>query len=208
MSTSEGTPGSQQPVWDTQGAFSLFPSRCDSCAGVNLDHCFGLLYIVNAVCIYFLPILVSAPQGWSVYISTTGWKWVSACLIKSIMLPQTLYPLKQLREAWNPSGKSKLCPLGSGQSCLQFQAWRCKCLCWHGMGYDVTLNCSGGGCMVWERATRGWCSGALMLLCMRRCEATALTLISGGCTEVMLPEKSVLFPVRKLCVHFNLLTQK
>lgn len=75
---------------------------------VNLDHCFHLLYVVNAACIYFLPILVSAQRGWSVYTSTTGWKWVSACLIKSIMLPQTSYPLKQLREAWNLSGRSKL----------------------------------------------------------------------------------------------------
>lgn len=141
----------------TQGTFSLFPSWCDSCTGVNLDRCFGLLYIVNAVCIYFLPVLVSAPQGWSVYISTTGWKWVSACLIKSIMLLQTLYLLKQLREAWNPSGKSKLCPSGSGWSCLQFQAWCCICLCWHDAGDDVTLNCSGVRCMVWDRAPRSWC---------------------------------------------------
>lgn len=88
------------------GTLTLFLPCCDSCAEMNLDHCFHLVYTINAVCIYFLPIIVSVQQEWSDYISTTGWKWVSACLIKSIMLQQTLFLQKQLREAWNLSGKS------------------------------------------------------------------------------------------------------
>lgn len=86
---------------------TLFLPCSDSRAEINLVHYFYLVYTINAVCIYFLPIIVSVQQEWSDYISTTGWKWVSACLIKSIMLQQTLFLQKQLREAWNRSGKSK-----------------------------------------------------------------------------------------------------
>lgn len=169
---------------------------------VNLDHCFHLLYMVNAACIYFLPISVSAQRGWSVYTSTTGWKWVSACLIKSIMLPQTSYPLKQLREAWNLSGRSKLCPSECGWSFLQFQVWCHNCLCWHNWEDAVTLSCSSGGGVGWDRTPWSWCCGTMMLLYTWRYEATAFVLTLGGCTEVMLPERSVLFPVRGIVCSF------
>lgn len=66
---------------------------------------FGIHY--KCCTCFFLPIVVSVQQEWFGYISTTGWKWASACLIKSIMLQQILSPQKQLREAWNLSGKSK-----------------------------------------------------------------------------------------------------
>lgn len=82
--------------------------------------------------------LVSARQGWFVYTSTTGWKWVSAFLTKSTMLPPTSYPQKQSREVWNPSGKSKLCPSEWGQSLLLFPGWCCRCLRWHRQGDGVT----------------------------------------------------------------------
>lgn len=108
---------------DRQGAFSFILSWSDFCAGVTLEHCFHLWYRVNAVWIYCLPVLVSARQGWFVCTSTTGWKWASAFLTKSTMLPPTSYPQKQLRGVWNLSGKSKFCPSECGQSLLLFQVW-------------------------------------------------------------------------------------
>lgn len=79
---------------------------------------------------FFLPIVASVQQEWSGYISTTGWKWASACLIKSIMLQQILFPLRRLREAWNLSGKSKsfslsisICWLRTNLTCIGERAW-------------------------------------------------------------------------------------
>lgn len=89
---------------------------------------FGIHY--KCCMCFFLPIVVSVQQEWFGYISTTGWKWASACLIKSIMLQQILSPQKQLREAWNLSGKSKsfrlsisICWLRTNFTCIGERVW-------------------------------------------------------------------------------------